>query len=66
MANDNEKIVELDLPLIENSDFLDMTNLLIISQDFDFEIFYKIMQEFINDEPIDSGRSDTYQIPCIL
>ena len=43
-----------------------MINLLIIAQDFDFEIFYKIMQEFINDEPIDSGRSDTYQIPCIL
>ena len=66
MADDNEKIVELDLPLIENSDFLDMINLLIIAQDFDFEFFYKIMQEFINDEPIDSGRSDTYQIPCIL
>lgn len=42
-VDNNKENIELDLPLIEDSNDFDVTNLLLIAWDFDFKNFDKIM-----------------------
>lgn len=62
MVDDNEETIDLEVPLIENSDEPDVTNLLTITQDFESENFDGIVHECINNELTNSEKGDNHQI----
>lgn len=61
MVDDNKETIHLDVPLTENSDELDVTNLLTITLDFESENFDGIVHECINNEFTNSERGDNHQ-----
>ena len=61
MVDDDEEIVHLDLPLTENSDELEVTNLFTIAQDFEFDNFDEMVHECINNELTNSKKVDDHQ-----
>lgn len=62
MVDDNEETIDLEVPLIENSDEPDVTNLLTITQDFESENFDGIVHECINNELTNSEKGENHQI----
>lgn len=61
MVDDNKETIHLDVPLTENSDELDVTNLLTITLDFKSENFDGIVHECINNEFTNSEGGDNHQ-----